>query len=73
MISEFELLADKVSRLAELTHTLRLENAALRRAAVEHASDNKDLRERLQLAATRVEGLLAQLPSAPQDVEKDAA
>ncbi|MBR7800155.1 DUF904 domain-containing protein [Undibacterium fentianense] len=70
MISEFELLAEKLNRLAEMTHTLRLENAALRRTAVDLASENKDLRERVTEAHGRVEAILAQLPN--EDV-KDAA
>lgn len=70
MISEFEQLADKVNRLAELTQTLRSENAALRRTAVELASENKELRERVQEAHGRVEAILAQLP---EDDGKDAA
>lgn len=70
MISEFELLAEKLSRLAEMTHTLRLENAALRRTAVDLASENKDLRERVQTAHGRVEAILAQLP---EELTKDAA
>ncbi len=70
MISEFEQLAEKVSRLAELTQTLRSENAALRRTAVELVSENKELRERVQEAHGRVEAILAQLP---EDDGKDAA
>lgn len=70
MISDFELLAEKLQRLAELTHTLRLENAALRRTAVDLATENKDLREKVHTAHTRVEAILAQLPD---DEEKDVA
>ncbi|MBC3874443.1 DUF904 domain-containing protein [Undibacterium flavidum] len=70
MISEFELLADKLNRLAEMAQTLRLENAALRRTAVDLASENKDLRERVQEAHDKVEAILAALPN---DDEKDEA
>lgn len=70
MISDFELLAEKLQRLAELTHTLRLENAALRRTAVDLATENKDLREKVHTAHARVEAILAQLPD---DEEKDVA
>lgn len=70
MISEFELLAEKLNRLAEMTQTLRFENAALRRAAVDLASENKDLRERVQEAHSKVEAILAALPN---DDEKDVA
>lgn len=70
MISEFELLAEKLKRLADMTHSLRLENAALRRSAVDLAAENKDLRERVQDAHKKVEAILAQLP---EDTVKDAA
>lgn len=62
MNSEFELLTDKVNRLAELTHALRLENASLRRTAVELVAENKDIRGRMLLAQQRVENLLEHLP-----------
>ncbi|MFA9273248.1 MAG: hypothetical protein ACEQSE_00110 [Candidatus Aquirickettsiella gammari] len=70
MISEFELLAEKLNRLADMAQTLRLENAALRRTAVDLASENKDLRERVQEAHSKVEAILAALPN---DDEKDVA
>lgn len=62
MISEFELLADKVERLVSLTHALRLENGELRRNSVELAAENKDMQQRMLEAHQRVETLLAQLP-----------
>ncbi|MBY0574219.1 MAG: DUF904 domain-containing protein [Undibacterium sp.] len=62
MISEFELLAEKLKRLAEMTHTLRLENATLRRNTVDLGDENARLRERVQQAHDRVESILAQLP-----------
>lgn len=62
MISEFELIADKVKLLTELTHNLRLENAELRRNAGYMAADNRELQQRIQLAHDRVSQLLAQLP-----------
>ena len=75
MISEFELLAEKVGRLASLTQALRLENAELRRNAVGLAADNKDMQQRMQEAHQRVAALLAQLPdeNADEDVEGEAA
>jgi hypothetical protein len=62
MISEFELIADKVRLLTELTHNLRLENAELRRNAAHLVSDNRELQQRMQLAHDRVAQLLTQLP-----------
>ena len=75
MISEFELLAEKVDRLASLTQALRLENAQLRRNAVGLAAVNKDMQQRMQEAHQRVAALLAQLPdeNADDDVEGEAA
>ncbi|MDO8179180.1 MAG: DUF904 domain-containing protein [Undibacterium sp.] len=75
MISEFELLAEKVDRLASLTQALRLENAQLRRNAVGLAAENKDMQQRMQEAHQRVAALLAQLPdeNADDDVEGEAA
>ena len=62
MISEFELLADKVERLVSLTHALRLENGELRRNSVELAAENKNMQQRMLEAHQRVATLLAQLP-----------
>ncbi len=75
MISEFELLAEKVDRLASLTQALRLENAQLRRNAVGLAAENKDMQQRMQEAHQRVAALLAQLPdeNADDDDEGEAA
>ena len=72
MISEFELLADKVERLTELAHALRLENAQLRRDAAALVNENNDMHRRMSDAHERVAALLAQLPS-EDDTDKDAA
>jgi cell division protein ZapB len=56
MISEFQALSDKISRLAELTQSLRQENAQLRQ-------DNKFLCEIVAEAQRRIETLLAQIPA----------
>lgn len=70
MISEFELLADKVERLVSLTHALRLENSELRRNSAELAAENKDMQQRMLEAHQRVATLLAQLPL--DDLNDDA-
>ncbi len=72
MISEFELLANKVESLAELLHALRLENVELRRAAAMLTAENSDLQLRMAQAHERVAALLAQLPS-DEDAEEDLA
>jgi cell division protein ZapB len=62
MISEFELLADKVERLAELVHALRLEGAELRRGASLLIAENRDMETRMLHAHKRIAALLAQFP-----------
>jgi FtsZ-binding cell division protein ZapB len=56
MISEFQDLSDKIDRLAELTQSLRQENAQLRQA-------NKFLCETVAEAQRRIEILLVQIPA----------
>ena len=62
MISDFELLAEKIDQLAELTVTLRRENAMLRRRNTELLSEQKMVNERLQQARERLAGLISALP-----------
>ena len=76
MISEFELLAEKVERLANLTHALRLENVELRRNSAELSAENKDMQQRMQEAHERVAALLSQLPvdnASEDDADEEAA
>ncbi|MFZ6642187.1 DUF904 domain-containing protein [Undibacterium sp. TC4M20W] len=63
MISEFELLTEKVKQLTVLAHTLRSENARLRNDVVSLATQNTDLQQRMQQAHDRVSALLSQLPA----------
>ena len=63
MISEFQELSDKIDRLAEMTMSLRRENAALRQSNILLGRENEAFMERLSEAQRRVEGLLAQLPA----------
>ncbi|SHG41560.1 hypothetical protein [Massilia sp. CF038] len=70
MISEFHDLSDKIDRLAELTQSLRRENATLRQSNALLAAENLAFMERLTEAQHRVEALLAQMPQAPgEDAE----
>ncbi|WP_230404999.1 DUF904 domain-containing protein [Undibacterium rugosum] len=75
MIPEFELLADKVARLAELTHALRAENAALRHELAGQTAKNLDMQQRIEQAQDRVLALIQLLPPevVNQDQEEDAA
>lgn len=70
MISEFQDLSDKIDRLAELTTSLRRENAALRQSNALLSAENVAFMERLGEAQRRVEALLARLP-APQADEAE--
>jgi len=63
MISEFESLAEKVTQLSVLAHTLRSENARLRNDVTSMMTKNADLQQRMQQAHDRVSTLLAQLPA----------
>jgi cell division protein ZapB len=62
MISEFQDLADKLAKLAELTDMLRGENATLRRNNSLLIKDNLSYAGRLAEAQRRVQALLEQLP-----------
>ena len=63
MISEFNDLSDKINRLAELTQSLRRENATLRQSNALLAAENEAFMERLSEAQRRVEALLATIPA----------
>ncbi|MEO7580881.1 MAG: hypothetical protein ABIT83_25030 [Massilia sp.] len=67
MISEFHDLSDKIDRLAELTLSLRRENAALRQSNALLSAENTSCHARLAEAQRRVESLLAALPQNPAD------
>lgn len=62
MISEFNELSDKIDRLAELTQSLRRENATLRQSNALLAAENEAFMLRLSEAQRRVEALLASIP-----------
>ena len=67
MISEFHDLSDKIDRLAELTLSLRRENAHLRQSNALLSAENIAFMERLSEAQRRVEALLAKLPAPDED------
>lgn len=68
MISEFQDLSDKIARLAELSQSLRRENAELRKSNKWLHEQNVAFLARLDEAQHRIRALLAQLPG-----EDDAA
>jgi cell division protein ZapB len=69
MISEFNDLSDKIDLLAELTQSLRRENATLRQSNALLAAENAAFMQRLAEAQQRVEALLATIPP---DTDTDA-
>jgi FtsZ-binding cell division protein ZapB len=67
MISEFQDLSDKIDRLAELTQSLRQENAELRQS-------NKLLAMTIAEAQRRIQILLEQIPATgAEDPSSDQA
>jgi FtsZ-binding cell division protein ZapB len=71
MISEFNDLSDKIDRLAELTQSLRRENATLRQSNALLAAENEAFMERLSEAQRRVEALLATIPDESAEADDD--
>jgi cell division protein ZapB len=67
MISEFQDLSDKIDALAELTTSLRRENAHLRQSNALLSAENLAFMDRLSAAQRRVEALLAKIPAPEAD------
>mgnify|MGYP001037163197 CR=1 FL=1 len=72
MISEFHQLSEKIGQLAELTHTLRRENAQLRLRATGLQSENEELKQRISEAHQRVAALLEKFPALPQELSQES-
>ncbi len=70
MISEFDLLSEKINQLASLTHSLRRENADLRVKNAELQQENQQLAERMESACLRVSSLIQTLPVINDDGEE---
>ncbi|HSJ79611.1 MAG TPA: hypothetical protein VLG93_08310 [Sulfuricaulis sp.] len=62
MHAELDTLETKIRQVAELCHTLRQENIALRQQLLTAQRDNKQLTTRLEAAKTRLQTLLDTLP-----------
>jgi len=62
MHAELDSLEDKIRQVAELCHTLRRENIALRQQLLTAQQDNKQLTTRLEAAKSRLLTLLDTLP-----------
>ena len=72
MISEFQELSDKIDQLAEMTQTLRRENAQLRQANAALVVENLGYQKRLSDAAERVAALLEKVPALDADAHAHA-
>jgi len=70
MTSEFDQLSEKISLLAELTQTLRRENADLRLQVASLSSENQHMEQKMREAKERVFALIEAIP-APDNKEID--
>jgi cell division protein ZapB len=62
MHAELDTLEAKIRQVADLCHTLRQENIALRQQVLAAQQDNKQLTTKLDAAKTRLRALLDTLP-----------
>ena len=62
MHAELDTLEAKIRQVAELCHTLRQDNIALRQQLLASQQDNKQLTTRLDAAKKRLQALLEILP-----------
>ena len=72
MISDIHQLSEKIVKLAELTQSLRRENADLRLTLASLTTENTDLAKRIEEAYTRVSALLDKIPAADEQDEEAA-
>lgn len=63
MISDFKQLQEKIQQLADLSMSLRRENADLRHQVVARQADNTALAQRMREAHERVQAVMQSLPS----------
>jgi uncharacterized protein (TIGR02449 family) len=64
MRAELDLLAERINRLAALTHELREENQSLRQELLGSSAEARSLKSRLDAARQRIEALIDKLPIA---------
>jgi chromosome segregation ATPase len=64
MRAELDQLAQRINRLAALTHDLREENQQLRQQLLGADAQTRSLKSRLDAARQRIEALIDKLPIA---------
>ncbi|HXF65248.1 MAG TPA: hypothetical protein VNK67_00930 [Burkholderiales bacterium] len=62
MEAQLKSLEQKLNQFVELCQRLRADNQQLRQQLASALNDNKQLAEKIQTAASRLESLLSQLP-----------
>ncbi|MBR7069386.1 MAG: cell division protein ZapB [Oxalobacter sp.] len=63
MISELDLLAEKINGLVTLTQTLKQENASLKAQAESLRQEKQQLLERMETARQKVAAIIERLPA----------
>lgn len=67
MEQDFQRFEDRLNHFVTLFHRLRSENTELRQSFTTKSDEVKRLSEKLDLAKTRIEALIAQLPETEGD------
>lgn len=67
MEQDFQRFEDRLNHFVTLFHRLRSENSELRQSFATKSDEVKRLSEKLDLAKTRIEALIAQLPETEGD------
>lgn len=71
MVSEFHQLSEKIAQLAELTQSLRRENAELRLSLASLTAENAELASRMDEASRRITALLDMIPASGAPVPSE--
>ena len=71
MVSEFHQLSEKIAQLAELTQSLRRENAELRLSLASLTAENAELASRMDEASRRITALLDMIPAPASPVPSE--
>jgi len=62
MDADLKSLEAKLTKLIELSQSLRAENAALRQELVQAQSESKKLKENVEVVSSRLEAIIERLP-----------